>query len=141
MARFLGLDVGSHRTGVSLSDPTGTIATALTVLPIESRRRLAQAVAALVLEHDVEAVVMGLPLNLKGEEGPAAMKVRAFVQKLVRRVHVPIHLWDERYSTRDAMGAMQTLGMTIRQGREAVDMVAATLILQSWLDVQQEKGA
>ena len=140
MARFLGIDVGARRTGVALSDPTGTIASPLTVIVVESRRRLAKAVAALVREHDVEAVVVGHPLNLAGEEGPAAVKVRAFIPELERRVACPLVLWDERFSTRAATGSMRELGVSTREGRGAVDMVAAALILQSWLDARGEKA-
>ena len=130
--RTLGLDLGSVRVGVALSDPRGVLATPLAVL----RRSpdLHEQVAALVREHDVEAVVVGLPRSLDGRERHAATAARAEARALAEHLAIPVHLQDERLSTVVAHTALAAAGRTGRQRRGSVDASAAAVLLQSWLD-------
>ena len=130
--RTLGVDLGSVRVGVALSDPTGTLASPLTVLA-RSGDVLGR-VAALAEEHAVGAVVVGLPRSLDGRERRAAQAARAEAGLLAERVAVPVHLQDERLSTVAAHAGLAAAGKTARQRRGSVDASAAAVLLQSWLE-------
>ncbi len=133
--RVLALDVGDRRIGVALSDPTGTIASPLTILHRVAERKDLEAISALIAEHAVEQVVVGLPRTLRGELGPQAQRVMRFAQHLAEAVQVPVVYWDERHSTVDAERIIRTRERARgRGGRTAVDDVAAAVILQSYLD-------
>ncbi|CAA9211241.1 MAG: Putative pre-16S rRNA nuclease Yqg [uncultured Acidimicrobiales bacterium] len=130
--RTLGVDLGSVRVGVALSDPDGILALPLAVLPRSTD--LLERLADLVVEHDVGAVVVGLPRSLDGRERQTAMAARREATALAERVGVPVHLQDERLSTVVAHGAMAAAGRTARQRRGSVDASAAAVLLQSWLE-------
>jgi len=130
--RTLGVDLGSVRVGVALSDPDGILASPLAVLARSGD--LFDRLADLVLEHDVAAVVVGLPRSLDGRERQAARTARAEAGLLAERVAVPVHLQDERLSTVVAHTAMAAAGTSARQRRGSVDASAAAVLLQSWLD-------
>ncbi len=136
---WLGVDVGTVRVGVSVSDPDGVLA-----LPIGTLRRdvsdsgdLAQ-LAELVHERRAVAVVVGLPMTLSGEEGPAAQRIRQYAQLLSARVApVPVRLIDERLTTAAAHRRMAERGLSSRARRGLVDQEAAVQILQHALDVRR----
>lgn len=135
MTRALGLDLGSKRIGVAVSDRTGTIASPLQVLqrsgsPLRDHR----AIAALVAEEEAEVVVVGLPLNMNGSAGPAARAASAEASALATVVGVPVVTFDERRTTVTADQAMIGAGMKAPARRRVVDKIAATVLLQSWLD-------
>jgi putative Holliday junction resolvase len=130
--RALGVDLGSVRVGVALSDATGTLASPLTVLP--RTPDLHDRLAALVAEHQVTAVVVGLPRSLDGRERAAARTVRSELGRLGDRLGVPLHLQDERLTTVAAHAGLAAAGRTARQRRGTVDASAAAVLLQSWLD-------
>ena len=130
--RRLGVDVGSVRVGVALSDPDGVLATPLVTVPRDGGS--AAAVAALVAEHGVVGVVVGLPRTLAGHEGPAAEAARAFAAELERVLDVPLELSDERLTTVVATRQLRESGRKGRRQRAVVDQVAAVGILQGWLD-------
>ena len=130
--RVLGIDLGSVRVGIALSDATGTLASPLVVLP--RTPDLHDRLAELVDEHGAGAVVIGLPRSLDGAERKAAKSVRAEVGHLVRRLPVPVHLQDERLSTVAAHAGLAASGRTARQRRGTVDASAAAVLLQSWLE-------
>jgi len=130
--RTLGVDLGSVRVGVALSDPTGTLASPLTVLA-RSAEVLGR-LAALAEEHAVGAIVVGLPRSLDGRERRAAQAARAEAGLLAERVAVPVHLQDERLSTVAAHAGLTAAGKTSRQRRGSVDASAAAVLLQSWLE-------
>lgn len=135
MIRLLGLDVGTVRVGVALSDPLGIIAQPLEVI---NRRKsdLFERVATLVDEYEVQQVVIGNPLQLDGEIGPAARAMAEFADKLRQRLTVPVELWDERLSTAQAEREMISDGVRREKRRQRIDKVAAALILQSYLDAR-----
>lgn len=133
--RRLGIDVGSVRIGVALSDPDGMLATPLVTVPrdVEGGTDVAT-IAALVAEHDVVGVVVGLPRTLAGREGPAAEAARAFVAALEPALPVPVELSDERLTTVVATRQLRESGRRGKRQRAVVDQVAAVGILQGWLD-------
>ena len=133
--RALGLDLGSKRIGVAVSDRSGTIASPLTVIARgRSRRADHERIAELVRDEDAELVVVGLPRSLSGGDGPAAKAARAEVTALATVVGVPVELHDERFTTVTATRAMTEAGVRGAERRGKVDKVAAAVILQSWLD-------
>jgi putative Holliday junction resolvase len=123
--KALALDYGAARTGVAVSDATGTLARPLGVVERAATEAGLDRVAALVAEHGAEVVVVGLPLTLRGEHGAQALETEAFVESLRGRVAVPVELEDERFTTRLA----QQSG-----GRAAEDALAAAHLLQGWLE-------
>lgn len=133
--RILGLDHGEARIGVALSDESAFLASPLCVLAGGSRSL--DEIARLVVEQDARAIVVGLPRNMDGSYGPAADKVRCFIEELRRRVAVPVIEWDERLSTVSAHKALREAGLNGKRRKAVVDQVAAQIILQNWLDSQQ----
>lgn len=133
--RALGLDLGSRRIGVALSDSAGTLATPYEVVPRSGdRARDHRRIAELVEEADAELVVVGMPLSLDGTVGPAAAGVESEVAELRDHLTVPVEVWDERLSTVEATRRLRSAGVSGRKRRHVIDQVAATVILQSWLD-------
>jgi len=140
--RALALDVGDRRIGVALSDPTGLIASPLTILYRVAEKKDLEAIADLIAEHSVELVVIGLPTTLRGEMGPQAQRVMRFGRRLAEAIQVPVVYWDERHSTADAERIVKARGRPKgRAGRGPVDDVAAAVILQSYLDSVRSKSA
>jgi putative holliday junction resolvase len=133
--RALGLDLGSRRIGVALCDSAGTLATPYEVVPRSGdRARDHRRIAELVDEAGAEIVVVGLPLSLDGTVGPAAAGVVSEVTELRDHLTVPVEVWDERLSTVEATRRLRSAGVSGRKRRHVIDQVAATVILQSWLD-------
>jgi putative Holliday junction resolvase len=137
--RRLGVDVGSVRVGVALSDPGGVLATPLVTL---SRDEAGGAdldrLVALVAEHEVVEVVVGLPRTLADRHGPAAEKAQAYAEALRARLReVPVQLSDERFSTVTATRALRERGVKGRKQRSVIDQAAAVEILQGWLDAHR----
>lgn len=135
LGRVLGLDLGDARIGVAVSDddrrlavPVGTIHTGA---PADLK-----AMAGLVTEHAATAVVVGLPLSLSGKRGPAAVKAEAFAEALRSTLGIPVELQDERLSTVEAERTLREAGVSGKRRRRQVDEVAATVILQAWLDAR-----
>ncbi|SCE68767.1 putative holliday junction resolvase [Micromonospora coriariae] len=142
----IGVDVGQVRVGVSRSDPDGvlavplvTLARDLTAAPDAVPSDLAE-LAALVAEHEAVQVVVGLPVNLAGKHGPAAVHVKAYAGRLVDVIApVPVTLTDERMSTVVASRRLAERGVRGKRQRAVVDQAAAVEILQSWLDAQRRR--
>lgn len=133
--RALGLDLGSKRIGVSISDRTGTIASPLLVLHRSgSVRRDHQAIVDLVAEEEAEIVVVGLPLNMNGSVGPVAQSAINEADVLAAAVTVPVVMFDERRTTVTADLAMKEAKMNAQARRKIVDKIAAAVMLQGWLD-------
>ena len=132
--RLIGIDVGTKTLGLALSDVTRTIASGLTTLARTKFAADAQRLLALAEEHGVGGLVVGLPINLDGTDGPRAQATRAFARNLAKLTLVPILLWDERLSTAAAERALLEADLSRRRRARVIDKVAATLILQSALD-------
>jgi putative Holliday junction resolvase len=136
MARILGLDYGEKRLGFALSDPSGVVATPLTVITVHGDGSALQAVDQLCRERGVERLVIGHPINMDGSIGPAGRHVEAFKEKLAGRLAIPIELWDERMTTVTAERALVEGGVRRRARREVVDKLAAQIMLQHYLDAR-----
>lgn len=134
--RVLALDLGARRIGVAVSDTDERVATAVTVLERHrDRPRQHREIAELVQEWDADLLLLGLPIDLQGEVGPAASGVLAERDELAAVVGVPVEVHDERLTTRIADRALRERGdLDGRARRKVVDMVAAAVILQDWLD-------
>jgi len=132
--RVLGLDVGDKRIGVALSDETGLLASPLSTLQRVGPRQDPKTIAALVREHGVAVIVVGLPYNLDGSIGPQAEKVRAFAEALKPVVRVPVRFWDERLTSVEAEQILAEREVPWQRRKGLVDQVAAVLILQGYLD-------
>jgi putative holliday junction resolvase len=130
--RALGVDLGSKRVGIAVSDTSGTIASALTTVHrSKSRRHDHGEIKKLVKDEECELVVVGLPLSLDGSVGPAA---RAATKELATVVGVPVEMYDERFTTVTAEAAMREAGLSGQRQRLIVDKMAAAVMLQAWLD-------
>lgn len=134
MGRFLGIDHGDVRIGIAMSDETGFLASSLCT--IQNGKNAIDEIVALLTEHVVERVVVGLPRNMNGSYGPATDKVRTFIEKLSKKTEVPIVEWDERLSTVSAHKMLREAGLDGRKRKGVVDQTAARIILQHYLDSQ-----
>jgi len=143
--RRLGVDVGSVRVGVAISDPDGILATPLATVPRDNTEgdhtpTDMAAIARIVKEYEAVEVVVGLPVNLAGNEGPAAVVTRKYADILKTVVNpVPVRLADERMSTVAAARRLSERGVRGKRQRAVVDQAAAVEILQSWLDAQRRR--
>lgn len=131
MSRSLGVDFGTKRVGLAVSDPLGMIASPHSVVP---RASVEDEVVNLVKELDIGTIVVGLPTGLSGGEGMSASEARKLAGELETATGVDVVLMDERFTSRMAEGALVESGMKRRERRETVDKVAAAIILQEYLD-------
>jgi putative Holliday junction resolvase len=134
MGRVLAVDLGERRVGLALSDPSRTIASGLRVMRRSTREAEFAALRALVEAEDVDLVVVGMPLGMGGEPGVQAELTRRWVDALRPALPVPVEVVDERLTTVQAHRALDAMGVRRRAQRGRVDAVAATLLLQSYLD-------
>jgi putative Holliday junction resolvase len=134
--RILGMDVGSRRIGLAISDPLAITAQGLDTIHRQNKRRDLAQLERVIREHDVAEIVMGLPLRMSGAEGIQAEKMQAFAEEIRRRFKVPVHLWDERLTSAQANRLLRETDMSIKRRGAVVDQMAAVLILQSWMDAK-----
>ena len=133
--RYLALDIGTRRIGVAVSDELGLTAQPVLTLEVRrNRREDLRSIARLARKYGVTGVVVGNPLHMSGAQSPRAAKVQAFAAELGELTGLPIHLWDERLTTEEAHRILYEAGHAREQHAPIVDQVAATLILQSFLD-------
>ena len=140
-ARLLGLDLGTKTIGMALSDVTRSVATPYRTLQRTKFTEDAKAIAAVIAENGVGAIVLGLPINLDGSEGPRAQSTRAFVRNLAPRIAVPMVLWDERLSTQAVERHLIEAGASRKRRAEVIDRMAAAYILQGALDRLKRLGS
>lgn len=134
MKRILGIDYGRQRIGVSLSDPLRITAQPFTTLTGLSWKEAAAYFKDLMDTYDIETVVIGLPLLLKGDAGPMAKEVKRFSVYLEKEIAAPIVLWDERLSSVQSKRSLQALGEKTGSNKGRIDKMAAALFLQAFLD-------
>jgi len=132
--RILALDVGSRRIGVAVSDPLGITAQGLPTIERQNKRRDGEALGAVMKKYQVGEIVVGLPLRLSGAEGTQSEKMRRFADDLHEQFGLPVHLWDERWTSTEANRLLRETNLSIEKRGKAVDRMAAVLILQSWLE-------
>jgi putative Holliday junction resolvase len=135
-SRILALDHGTKRIGVALSDELGWTAQPLETFERRTLERDIAHIRELVQTYNVERVLLGLPLRLNGEEGPAARSVREFVARLGEALPVPVVTWDERMTTKTAEALLIAADVSRKKRRGVVDRVAAAILLQSYLEAQ-----
>ncbi|MFD1677749.1 Holliday junction resolvase RuvX [Alicyclobacillus fodiniaquatilis] len=134
--RTLAIDFGQRRVGLALSDPTGFLAQALQVIERQSDGQVAADIAVICRDREVEEIVLGHPRLLSGEVGMRAKQVEKFAQLLKRHVDLPIRLFDERLTTVSAERVLIEADMKRKKRKQVIDAVAATILLQTYLDAQ-----
>lgn len=132
--RILALDVGTRRIGIAVSDPLGITAQGLPTLQRQNKRRDYEALGRLLEDYKVRAIVVGLPLRLSGAEGTQSEKMRRFAEELQTHFGITVHLWDERWTSTQANRLLREAELSIQKRGQAVDQMAAVLILQSWME-------
>lgn len=140
--RYLGLDVGMRRIGVAVSDELGLTAQPVMTLERRSNRGRGRkddlrSLARLARRLDASGIVVGNPIRLSGEQSALSLKIQAFAAELGALTGLPVRLWDERLSTVEAQQILYKAGHARQQHRRVVDQVAATLILQGFLDAER----
>ncbi|HKD22923.1 MAG TPA: Holliday junction resolvase RuvX [Rhizomicrobium sp.] len=132
--RLLGLDLGEKTIGIALSDTLLSVATPLVTLKRRKFTANATELQTLIKEHGVGGIVVGLPLNMDGSEGPSAQSARAFARNFVAAVDIPLVFWDERLSTAAVTRTLLEADSSRKRRAEVVDKMAASYILQGALD-------
>ena len=133
--RILAVDHGEKRIGLAISDPTGTIANPLTVIQHVSRTIDAAQVATIATEQDAGLIVVGQSFDEDGQPNLAGRRAARFAEALQNQTDIPIQMWDESFSTQKARAARIRMGVSRKQRSGHLDQLAATVILQSYLDV------
>lgn len=140
--RIMGLDFGSKTVGVAISDPLLITAQGVEIIRRKEANKLRQTLARieeLIVENQVEEIVLGLPKNMNATEGERVELTMEFKEKLERRTGLPVHTWDERLTTVAADKAMMEAGIRRENRKDYVDMIAATFILQGYLDYRSSQ--
>lgn len=139
--RILGLDLGSKTLGVAISDKTAMIATGLTTIRFENddNEKTLDHLRYIISEYNAELIVLGLPKNMNNTEGKAAQRSRNFKLLLEESFGLPVELQDERLSSVSANNVLLKADLSRKKRKEKVDAVAATIILQNYLDIRKEK--
>ncbi len=135
--RLMGLDLGSKTVGVAVSDPLLNVAREVEIIRRKEENKLRQTLARieeLIVEYDVKEIVLGLPLNMDGTEGERAALSLEFKDKLERRTGLPVHMWDERLTTVEAIEIMDVDGIKPKDREKYVDMIAARVILEGYME-------
>ena len=130
----LALDIGQTRIGIAVSDRSGRVAMPVKVLPAQEVIGLARSFRFLVEDYEPDCLVCGRPQTLSGEDGPQVERVSAIAYDLAKKLDIPLYFADERLSSREAKRILREEGLSEKQMRGKVDMIAASLFLQAWLD-------
>ncbi len=136
--RALALDIGEVRVGIAASDATGTVASPVKVLPANEVLSLARPFRLVIEDYEPDVLVCGRPKTMSGEDGPQAEKLMAQALDLGNRLGIPVEFADERLSSSEAKRILREQGVSERNMRGKVDMIAASLFLQAWLDSRSE---
>lgn len=134
--RVLGLDVGSKTIGIAVSDPLGITAQGLPTIRRKNKRLDFEQLANAIREYQIAEIVVGYPLRLSGIEGTQSEKMQVFAEELRQKFGLPVHLWDERLTSSQANRILRDAELSIKKRGEAVDRMAAVLILQNWMEAR-----
>lgn len=134
--RIMALDIGEKRIGVAVSDPGERVASPIAVLPAAEVLQKAPSFRRLLEDWEPELLVCGLPMTLAGEEGPQAQRIREQAQRIALAAELPVEFSDERLSSQEAKRSLREKGLSEREMRGKVDMIAACVFLQAWLDAR-----
>jgi putative pre-16S rRNA nuclease len=138
--RILALDVGSRTMGMAVTDPLGITAQGLDTLRRKNKRTDFAALAEVIRQYGVREIVVGYPLHMSGRVGTQSQKISDFADELRKRFALPVRLWDERLTSAEANRFLRQTEMSIKKRSQAVDRMAATLILQSFLEYSRQAG-
>ena len=133
---IMALDIGEKRIGVAVSDPGERVASPIAVLPAAEVLQNAPSFRRLLEDWEPELLVCGLPMTLAGEEGPQAQRIREQAQRIAQAAELPVEFSDERLSSQEAKRSLREKGLSEREMRGKVDMIAACVFLQAWLDAR-----
>ena len=134
--RILALDIGTVRVGVAVCDPAERVATPVCVLPSQEVRSGAKSFRRLLEDWEPELILCGLPYTMAGAEGPQAEFIRQFAADVAKASDLPLEFTDERLSSSQAKRSLREKGLSEKEMRGTVDMIAASLFLQAWLDTR-----
>lgn len=137
--RVLGVDPGSRRIGLALSDDEGRVALPLETVERAGEAQAARRVAEIAQREGAAQIVVGLPLDMDGTEGPSARRARRFAEAVEAAAGLPLVMWDERLTTVTAERALRETGVRGRERKKVVDQAAATVLLQSYLDAREAR--
>ncbi len=137
--RYLAIDYGTKRTGLAICDSAETIASPLAI--IQGQKELLKKIAEVVETENVEAVVLGLPLNMDDSEGPQSILILKFAERLKQHLHIPVHLQDERLSSFSAEEKLASAKFTKEKMRKRLDAVAAAEILEAFLEQKTPRNS
>ncbi len=132
--RILGIDFGTKRIGVAVSDPLGFTAQGLQTIEVQNKQKTMEALAKICAEYGVNEIVVGLPVNMNGSMGPKAKETIEWIEKLQTQFSIPIKTWDERLTSLQADKLMIQQGLSREKQKQQSDRLAATLILQAYLE-------
>lgn len=135
--RAVALDIGKVRIGIAASDVSGTIASPVCVLPANEVLGGSRTWRRVLEDYEPDILVCGLPRTLGGDEGPQAQEIRAKAQQIAAGCGIPLDFVDERYSSAEAKNILHREGLSEKRMRGKIDMVAASLFLQTWLDTRE----
>ena len=138
--RMMAIDYGDVRTGVAISDATGLLTGFTTVIHSRKGEVVLEELCKLIEQHKAEELVMGFPRNMDGTEGPRAELYRAFASRLEEKSGMTVTLWDERRTTIEAHQILHTGGKRMKQHKNTVDAVAASLILEGYLTKKRRES-
>jgi len=134
MKRFLAIDLGTKRTGLAIGDDQVGIPMPIDVIQVRDESSHLEAIGRAIDEQGADELVLGLPLNMDGTEGPASVAARAFARRLEERFDLPVHLVDERLTSEAAGSKLQNRGLSSSKRKARLDALAAATILQDFLD-------
>ena len=140
-SRVLALDWGAKRVGMAISDPLGITAQGLSTMSRKNRERDLNHLKSVARKHNVTLILLGMPLQMDGTEGPHAEMIRSLAGELENRLGVEVRLWDERLTSVEAHRMFQEAGVSASKRRQSVDRIAAVLLLQNFLDSQPRRQA
>lgn len=138
MSRILAIDLGEQRIGLALSDPTGQIAGGIRTIRRGLRDEEMAALGTIIADEDVERILVGMPLSMSGQPGVQAELTRRWVEVLRSHTDLPVEVLDERLTSVQARRSLDSMGVKRKRHRQHVDAVAATLLLQGYLDGQRK---
>jgi putative Holliday junction resolvase len=134
--RILAIDYGNRRMGLAVSDPLGITAQGIDTLERKNKRADFGRLERIIREYQIREIVLGNPLRMSGQEGTQSQKVAEFAQELRQRFELPVHLWDERLTSAEANRLLRENEVSLKRRTQAVDRMAAVLILQSFMQAR-----
>lgn len=135
--RILSVDLGLARTGLAISDELGLLASPLMTVAQSDFSLLLEEIATIVIQEHVGEIVVGLPRNMDGSCGESAQRAKQFSEDLHQKTGLPVHLWDERLTTKSAIGILNETNVRGKKRKNVVDTVAAVIILEDYLRSRQ----